>query len=144
VSFTQENIELMSLQLRESLGSNITWQYEQRLNVMLSEFAQNKSDDILEKLRLSLADEWHSKTAKKLPSTLKSQLGELAKISNHQMILATPATEKTPAIVAFWWPWDHGGTYSLRIKVLEQSYENIPEQQSSGIFGWFKGLFATS
>ena len=72
-------------------------------------------------------------------------MGDLAKITKDQKILALPENDKTPAITALWWPWGHGGTYSLRIKVLDQSYENTPEQKnSSGIFSFLKRLFTSS
>ena len=86
--------------------------------------------------------QWHSKTAKKLPKAIKEQLGDLAKLSKNQKILAIPAEGSAPAIVALWWPWDHGGTYSLRIKILENSYETTPEE--SGVFSWLKSVFISS
>jgi len=139
--YSSEQIETLTTELRRSLGDNISWKYEEKLAVMLSEFAQNKSDVVLDNLRITLTDEWQSKTAKKLPKAIKEQLGDLSKLAKNQRILAMPAKDSFPAIVALWWPWDHGGTYSLRIKILENSYENIPDD-SSGIFSWFKNLFS--
>ena len=142
--YTPQQVESLTAELRNSLGDNIPWKYEEKSHVMLSEFAQNKADVVLENLRKTFVDEWHIKTAKKLPSALKSQLGDLAKISKGQKLLALPATGKSPAMIAFWWPWDHGGTYSLRIKLLEHSYENIPDSAPSGIFSIVKRLFTSS
>lgn len=143
--YTPEKIEELSSDLRQSLGDNIPWKYEEKMGVMLSEFAQNKSDVVLENLRKTLTDEWHAKTVKKLPKSLKEQLGDLAKLSKNQKILAIPANDDAPSILALWWPWGHGGTYSLRIKILEHSYENIPEKEgSTGIFSRLKGLFTSS
>ena len=140
--YSPEQIESITAELRQSLGDNIPWQYEDKMAVMLSEFAQNKSDVVLEKLQAVLIDEWHRKTVKKMPKELKMQLGDLAKLSNNQKILAVPAQGSTPAIVALWWPWDHGGTYSLRLKVLEQSYDNTLKS-TSGLLSWCKNLFSS-
>ena len=136
------DIEQITKPLRQSLGDNIPWQFEAKLNVMLSEFAQNKSAVVLDNLRNTLTDEWHAKNAKKMPHSLKSQLGDLAKISKNQLILACPETKDTPAIVALWWPWGHGGTYSLRLKVLENSYCREELVQSSGFFEKLKSMFS--
>lgn len=145
MSFSQQQIESLTFNLRQALGDNITWRYEPRLNVMLSEFAQNKSAQVLADLRQNLPDEWQANTVKKLPKALKQQLGDLAKLSKHQMILAIPAKENSPALAALWWPWGHGGTYSLRLKLLTQSYECTPEHVgSSGVFAKIKQLFAVS
>lgn len=57
--YSPEQIENLTAELRHSLGDNISWKYEEKLAVMLSEFAQNKSDVVLEKLRNTLTDEWH-------------------------------------------------------------------------------------
>ncbi|GAA6204911.1 hypothetical protein [Thalassotalea sp. SU-HH00458] len=139
--YTPEQIAHLTAELRHSLGDNIPWQYEEKLAMMLSEFAQNKSDVVLAKLRNTLTDEWHSKTVKKMPKELKTQLGNLAKLSKNQKILALPAQESCPAIVALWWPWDHGGTFSLRLKVLEQSYDNSIKP-ATGLLSWCKNLFS--
>ncbi|MDO6445224.1 hypothetical protein Q4493_05485 [Colwellia sp. 1_MG-2023] len=140
--YSSNQIESITAELRHSLGDNIPWKYEDKMAVMLSEFAQNKSDVVFEKLKVSLTDEWHSKTVKKMPKALKKQLGDLAKLSKNQKILAVPAQDSTPALVALWWPWDHGGTYSLRLKVLEQSYDNTLEP-STGLLSWCKNLFSS-
>lgn len=142
--FTSKQIEELTNELRASLGDNISWKYEEKSRVMLSEFAQNKSDVVLDKLRKTLTDEWHYKTVKRLPNELKQQLGNLSKLTKNQKLLALPATNHRPAMVAFWWPWDHGGTYSLRITLLEQSYENTPIVDSPGVFSLFKKLFTSA
>lgn len=140
--FSPQQVEAMTTELRESLGSNIPWKYEEKYHVMLSEFAQNKADVVLANLRKTLPDEWQGKNAKKLPVELKEQLGSLAKLSKNQKILALSANENKPTMVAFWWPWDHGGTYSLRIMILNNSYENMANNSSSsGIFSKLKALF---
>ncbi len=140
--YSPQEIEAITMTLRESLGSNIPWKYEEKYHVMLSEFAQNKADVVLENLRQSLPDEWQGKQAKKLPAELKEQLGALAKLSKNQKILAVSADEHSPTIIALWWPWDHGGTYSLRIMLCNNSYENTANHTSSGIFSKLKALFA--
>jgi len=143
VAYTPQQIESLTADIRELLGHSLLWKYEVKFNGMLSEFAQNKSDAILESLREIFEDEWDAKTVKKVPKGIKIQLGNLAKITKKQKLLALPATEKTPAIVALWWPWDHGGTYSLRFKILKHNYDKSPEQ-SSGLFSMLKRLFNSS
>lgn len=141
--YTQSEIENITQLLRESLGDNITWKFDEKFHGMLSEFAQNKSDVVLEKLRNALPHEWDTKTVKKLPKSMKVQLGEKRKLTKQQKILACEAQGNTPAIVALWWPWGHGGTYSLRILLLNENFENTPEQASqSGIFYFMKKIFS--
>lgn len=145
MSFSSTEIEQISLPLRESLGDNIPWKYEEKLPAMLSEFAQNKADVVLDNLRKTLVHEWDVKTAKKMPKSLKKDLGDLSKITKQQKILAVPASDNTPTIVALWWPWGHGGTYSLRILLLTEGFEDTPVQISgTGIFSKIKRLFITS
>ncbi len=127
--YSSEQIQAISEPLRQSLGDNITWQYDEKFNGMLSEFAQNKSDVVFANLKPQLIDEWDNKSAKRLPKALKEQLGDLAKVSKNQKILAVPATEELPTMVALWWPWGHGGTYSLRILLLEHSYSNETSEE---------------
>ncbi|WP_206482872.1 hypothetical protein [Thalassotalea sp. G2M2-11] len=142
MSYSEQQIWQLTEPLRQSLGNNITWSFDERLNMMLSEFAQNKSQQVLSSLRETLIDEWHDKSWKHQPSVLKNALADFAKLKKGQRILALAADQQTPTLVALWWPWDHGGTYSLRIKLIEQSYQVTPEQgSSSGVIAWLKGLF---
>ncbi|OKY26589.1 hypothetical protein [Thalassotalea sp. PP2-459] len=138
--YTQKQIEHLTAELRSRLGDNIIWKYEDRYGVMLSEFAQNKSDDVFERLVPIFPFQWDHKAAKKLPNVLKNELKDLARIGKKQKLLLTPKKKNSPAIVAFWWPWGHGGTYSLRLKVLEYniSVDEINEKQS----GLFDRLFS--
>ena len=76
--YSPQQIEAITTELRTSLGDNIPWKYEEKNNVMLSEFAQNKADVVLDNLRKTLLDEWHSKTAKTLPTALKRAIGRFS------------------------------------------------------------------
>jgi len=81
VTFTPQQIEELTLTLRKQLGDNITWKYEERFSVMLSEFAQNKSSVILAILQENFPHHWDKKSVKQLPNELKTQLNDLAKLT---------------------------------------------------------------
>lgn len=138
--YTQEQIEQATEQLREALGDNITWKYEPRYAVMLSEFAQNKSDAVFEKLSPLFCYQWEYKTAKKMPKSLKQELRDLARIGKNQKLLVAKAAQEKPAIAAFWWPWGHGGTYSLRLKLLENDV--VIDEATSQNKGLLSRLFS--
>ena len=144
MSFSEQQIRQLTKPLCQALGDNISWSFEPRHQVMLSEFAQNKSDLVLARLREQLPHEWCDKTWKKLPKVLKSELGDLAKLKQGQKLLALTAGDNTPAIVALWWPWGHGGTYSLRLKLLDIEYQDTAEPDGSAVVNWFKRLFTMS
>lgn len=140
--YTQDQVEQLTAELRSMLGDNIIWKYEDRYGVMLSEFAQNKSEGVFEKLASIFPFQWDNNAAKKLPSILKGELKDLARIGKKQKLLFMPQHSNSPAIAAFWWPWGHGGTYSLRLKVLENAIttDDLHEQQSglfARFFPWF-------
>lgn len=141
--YTQEEVEQQTAELRSKLGDNITWKYEARYDVMLSEFAQNKSDGVFESLAPLFKFQWDYRSAKKLPKVLKDELRDLARVSKNQKLLLIPKQGDTPAIVAFWWPWGHGGTYSLRLKILESNISDVDlVKEESGflrrLFNWIK------
>jgi hypothetical protein len=123
VSYSQEKIEEFTRPLICLLGDQLSWRWEDRFSVMLSEFSRNKKDKTLSVLRQELQHEWNKKTIKKAPQEIKDHLGPLIKLSKDQLILACPATESTPAMIALWWPWGHGSTYSLRLALLDSPYE---------------------
>lgn len=135
----QQNTEQLTEQLRTTLANDLNWRYEDRLDVMLSEFAQNRGAPVFELLASELSDKWDHKSIKLAPPELLAELGTLAKLSKLQIVFTCPAQQDKPALAAFWWPWDHGGTYSLRIKVLKNSYDiaNIQQGFLAKVKGWF-------
>jgi hypothetical protein len=143
VSYSQEKIEEFTHPLICLLGDQLSWRWEDRFSVMLSEFSRDKKDKTLSALRQQFQHEWDKKTIKKAPQAIKDHLGPLIKLSKDQLILAHPATDSTPAMIALWWPWGHGGTYSLRLALLDSPYEYNDTSANDGSFlKAFKKLFS--
>ena len=143
MSYSQEKIEEFTQPVICLLGDQLTWRWEDRFSVMLSEFSRNKKDKTLSALRQEFQHEWNKKTIKKAPQEIKDHLGPLIKLSKDQLILACPATETSPAMIALWWPWGHGSTYSLRLALLDAPYEyNEASANSGGFVQRLKSLFA--
>jgi hypothetical protein len=141
VPYSQQQIEDISAHITPLLGDELTWRWEDRFSVMLSEFSRNKKDKTLEALRQEFEHEWDKKSIKKAPKELKEQLGQLTKLSKDQLILARPATDIFPAMIALWWPWGHGGTYSLRIVPLSYPYD-FKEETNQTFFSRLKHMFS--
>jgi hypothetical protein len=143
VSYSQEKIEEFTNPIISSLGDQLTWRWEDRFSVMLSEFSRDKQESTLEALRQQFEHEWNKKTVKKAPQEIKDHLGSLIKLNKDQLLLARPATDSTPAVIALWWPWGHGGTYSLRLALLDTPYKYQENSASgSGLINRFKRMFA--
>lgn len=121
------------------LGDELTWRWEDKQSALLTEFSWEKKDRILTILRELFSEEWHKKNIKKAPKALKDELAELAILSKQQLIFTRPANAETPAIALMWWPWGHGATYSMRIKILKSNYDDAALQQ--GQASLFSKLF---
>jgi len=142
-----EQIEQYTHHLRaeisDPLDKSLVWKFDERFNAMLSEFAQNRADDVLASLRNIFPHEWQAKLNKFIPTEIRNQLGTLGKLNKEQLMLAKPATANEPAIVALWWPWGHGGTYSLRIFTLDNDFDLIPIPiHKPSLFSRVRGMFA--
>lgn len=142
-----EKIEQYTHHLRaeisDPLDKSLVWKFDERFNAMLSEFAQNRADDVLASLRNIFPHEWQAKINKFIPAEIRNQLGTLSKLNKEQLMLAKPATTNEPAIVALWWPWGHGGTYSLRIFTLDNDFDLIPiPTHKPSLFSRVRGMFA--
>lgn len=112
------------------LGDELSWRWEEQMSALLSEFSWEKKDRILLKLRELFSEEWSKKNIKNAPKQLKDELGELIRLNKEQLIFTRPATDETPAFAIIWWPWGHGGTYSMRIKILNVTYSAAEIQQA--------------
>lgn len=106
----------------EQLPSELTWQWEEKNGVLLTKFARDKKESILAELQGIFPHQWNKKSTATIPSELKEQLGEFKVIAKEQLIFSIPSSDNSPAISAIWWPWGHGGTYSLRLLYLAQNY----------------------
>lgn len=144
MSYTQEQVETLSQTLTRQLGEQHQWQWEDQREVLLSEFSKDKIEATLEVLRENYSHEWDKKNIKKAPKALKKQLGELTVLYKEQKLFTQPAQADQPAAIAIWWPWGHGGTISLRIKPLLESYTIEETCGQNGLFSRFKQLFSRS
>lgn len=140
--YTRKQVEALNFSLIQLLGDQHSWQWEAQRGVILSEFARDKIEPTLATLRASYEHEWDKKNIKKAPKELKEQLGELAVLYKEQKLFTREATEDTPASVAIWWPWGHGGTVSLRVKPLGESYPTPELNSGQGVFFRIKQLFS--
>ena len=143
MSYSQEKIEEFTHQIIPLLGEQLTWRWEDRFSVMLSELSRDKQEKTLLALRQQFQHEWNKKTVKKAPQEIKDHLGALIKLNKGQLILARPATDSAPAVIALWWPWGHGGTYSLRLAILDTPYQ-YQESSANGdsFFNRLKNIFS--
>lgn len=116
---------------------DLAWEWDEKHRVVLTHFARNFADGIAVALEEHFADLWTAKTINRAPTQLKSQLLQYGKLSKTQKIFTMPASEDTPALVAIWWPWGHGNTFSLRLGVLEHDYD-ITQSHQPGLFGQLK------
>ena len=137
--FSEEQLFNTFKDILPALGDDLSWRYEERSNALLSEFARDKKKRVFSALQMRLTDEWDRKSIKRVPDELKSQLKDFTKLSKDQIILSVAATDDSPTFVALWWPWGHGGTFSVRLLAFEQGYELKPEKLN--IFSRLKLLF---
>ncbi len=142
MSFDETQLTQLTLPVTSILGDDIKWRWEERLSAMLSEFARDKKEQKLETLRHFFQDEWDKKSIKHCPKALTDQLGTLAKLTKDQLIFSLPASQNQPTLVAMWWPWGHGGTYSVRIIAFKQGYEYDNSPTKRNIFSRLKLLFS--
>lgn len=128
MQYTQQDLAFNTI--TTPLGDELTWRWEEQMSALLAEFSWEKKDRILATLRELFSEEWNKKNIKKAPKTLKEELGELASLNKEQLIFTRPASDKTPTLAVIWWPWGHGATYSMRIKVLDTTYSAAELQQA--------------
>ena len=134
MNVTQENLECVFEDIIQEFDDVFIWQWDDKRLSLLTEFSRDKKDLALPKIEQLFAHEWDKKSIKKSPPVLKKQLGSLAEMVKEQRLFTSPAEDEKPAIMAIWWPWGHGGTYSLRLTVLSDNYD-INESQKTW---WFR------
>lgn len=110
------------------LGDELTWRWDESKSALLTEFSWEKKERILTILRSLFSEEWHKKNIKKSPKALKLELAEYTNLIKEQLIFTKPATADFPAIALIWWPWGHGATYSMRLKILTSNYDEAALQ----------------
>ena len=135
-------IEEITLPLRQQFNTEINWRFDDKFNVMLSEFSQMTSVNVLTELRELFPHEWDVKNIKTSPLSLFDQLSGFTELTKQQLIFTMPAQDLQPAFVAILWPWGHGSTFSLRIKPLVSSYNMEDIRTPLSLIGILKGWFS--
>ncbi|MGJ8691313.1 MAG: hypothetical protein ACSHW0_02390 [Thalassotalea sp.] len=142
MSLQQHEIESVTEYLVEIFGDEYPWRWDEQKNVRLSEFASNKKEKIFALLQSEFDHQWDVKNIRYAPGPLKIKLGALVKLQKNQVVFTRPAKDDKPMLVAIWWPWGHGGTVSLRLTALTDTYHpgEIKHKKDS-IFTIIKKLF---
>lgn len=123
MSYNKKQQDTIFNSITTPLGDELTWRWEEKKSALLTEFSWEKKERILTILRGLFSEEWHKKNIKQSPASLKLELSEFTNLSKEQLIFTKPATAQLPAIAVIWWPWGHGATYSMRIKILNSNYD---------------------
>jgi len=144
MQITPKEVQQASIDITNALGDVFKWQWEEDRSALLSEFSRDKKDQAFNVLQQNFSEHWDKKAIKKAPKSLKSQLGELMNLNKEQCLFTRPATQETPALLAIWWPWGHGGTYSLRLVILDNSYDLAEVKSSNSILSSFIHMFKRS
>lgn len=122
MSLEQHDVEKVTQDLVDAFGDDYPWRWDEQKNLMLSEFASNKKEKIFSQLEVLFDHKWDKKNIRYAPAALKIQLGKLTSLKDKQVIFTSPAKGDKPMLVAIWWPWGHGGTVSLRLTALIDTY----------------------
>ncbi len=140
---SKKQLEEHTKPIIEALGDMHKWQWEPERKSLLSTFSRDKISDTLSVLHQEFPHQWDKKSAKKITSKLKAEMGDLFKLLEGQLLFTKPADEQTPTILAIWWPWGHGGTVSLRLMLLSESYiPPEPRETKDSFFTVVKKLFS--
>lgn len=137
----QTNFESIFQELINELGDIFKWQWDEQRQALLVEFARDKKDLCFPLVQQFFTDEWDKKSIKKAPKMLKGQLGSLVKLSKEQRLFTSPEIDNMPAVMGIWWPWGHGGTYSLRLIILNENY-HYSQDKNKGLWLSIKDRFA--
>lgn len=124
MDINQQQIEEAADKILTALAGTHKWKWEENRKAILSEFSRDKIEQTLKLLQQQFTHQWDRKSIKKMPKSLKAQLGELTKLSKNQYLFTSPTSENNPSILAIWWPWGHGATVSLRLMILKESYRS--------------------
>ncbi len=103
--------------------ADLEWQWDEKNQILLTHFARNFAEPIQQVVKEQLPEHWQSNNIKKAPSSLYKQLKSYGKLTKDQCIFTRVQTDESPALIAVWWPWGHGSTFSLRIGILDEDYE---------------------
>lgn len=145
MSYKQTKQDTILSTITTPLGDELTWRWEDKQSALLAEFSWEKKEHILTILRQLFSEEWHRKNIKKAPQTLKDELGKLINLNKNQLIFTQPAFQERPALAVIWWPWSHGSSYSIRIKILNSNYNDaaLKQGQASLISKIFQRITST-
>jgi hypothetical protein len=87
VSYNKKQQDTIFNAITTPLGDELTWRWEEKQSVLLTEFSWEKKERVLTVLRRIFSEEWHKKNIKKSPTSLKAELGELTQLKTFLLLL---------------------------------------------------------
>ncbi|MCV2883460.1 hypothetical protein OE749_01955 [Aestuariibacter sp. AA17] len=111
---TRNLINEESFLVRQALGEQFEWRWDNHHNALLTEFSVDHEHHVLETLKQYFPNMFNRKTIKRAQLEIKHKAGNFAKLNHKQQLLIQDDTASNNIMVA-WWPWGHGATVSVRI-----------------------------
>lgn len=137
LSSVTSELETICLDFISASKDDLSWKWDDRFNMVLSEFNVSKKDLIHAHLKRFSETTWDNSTIKKAPKSIISISKQLGGINNNQLLFVSSSNQEA-FIICAWWPWGDGQRISIR---LSPSSARLSEDEKNFLSNHFKTLF---
>ena len=117
--------------------NDLSWKWDDRFNMVLSDFCASKKDQIQSHLKLLSETTWDNQSIRKAPKSIINISKQLGGINENQLLFVSSSTQDA-FIICAWWPWGNGQRISIR---LSPSSSRLSPEESNLLSNHFKTLF---
>ena len=117
--------------------NDLSWKWDDRFNMVLSEFSTSKKDLIHSHLQRFSETTWDNHSIRKAPKSIIRISRQLGGINENQLLYVSSSTQEAFVICA-WWPWGNGEKISIR---LSPSSARLSPAENTFLSNHFKKLF---
>ena len=106
----------------QALSGGLSWEWDGRFSAALTVVKDPNHHTLLPTVAAQLPHAWDAKSIRGAPRRIVALAGKFGGIHPGQQMLTTDP-EADPLLLALWWPWGGGDTFSLRVTCLAETAE---------------------
>ncbi|MEE8428965.1 MAG: hypothetical protein V3S33_05640 [Gammaproteobacteria bacterium] len=135
----KSDLELVCRELLNGFQEGLSWQWEDRFQVMLATFGVDNRDDIHTVLGRNLEITWDSSNIESASNAVSVINRNLGGLRSGQLLFSSDPSQDAFVFCA-WWPWGNGETISIR---LGPYYKKLLDSDKANQIQIFRSWFET-
>ena len=127
-----DKFKTICTRIKQATPPAYKWQWDDRFDVALISFDKADKENILSAVLSEFMKQWDHKSIGKAAKQVQKLVKSIFDIKPGQLIFTTDESMSC-VLLAAWWPWGDGSTFSIRVGIFSITSEAIDENETKSL-----------